>query len=275
MASHGPCPPHRDARLQLCGADVYARGRPAFSTAGIGLAAGGPRACAPAKPPSRSEPGTGKFTRLLTATGAVVTAVEPVAAMLERLVSRLSSHVPALQRPGTKHSVCVGCTVRCRGLRPGFSLVRHSRRARGNSPRASAPVARWDSSGMSAITRSIGSRSSTQIMAPFEGDAPRYYNGEWRRVFPARGFGPLQEQVVRAFTHWCARTGDRRSRRIGEFHRGTSSVRSANMSSQEVRSLIASTPALRRRGYGGVSLRHARVLVSNGLMPAQLTQGVR
>jgi SAM-dependent methyltransferase len=38
------------------------------------------------------------------------------------------------------------------------------------------------------------------IMAPFEGDAPRYYNGEWRGVFPARGFEPLRERSF-AYSH--------------------------------------------------------------------------
>jgi len=38
----------------------------------------------------------------------------------------------------------------------------------------------------------------TDIMARHEGDAPRYDHGEWRKVFPAPGFGPLQE---RAFQH--------------------------------------------------------------------------
>jgi hypothetical protein len=38
----------------------------------------------------------------------------------------------------------------------------------------------------------------TRIMAPYEGDAPRYDHGEWRRVFPATGFGELRE---RTFPH--------------------------------------------------------------------------
>jgi hypothetical protein len=33
----------------------------------------------------------------------------------------------------------------------------------------------------------------TAIMAPYEGDVPRYKSGEWRKVFPADGFGPLRE----------------------------------------------------------------------------------
>jgi len=37
----------------------------------------------------------------------------------------------------------------------------------------------------------------TQMMAPYEGSAPRYHSGEWRKMFPAPGFGPLQERHFR------------------------------------------------------------------------------
>jgi SAM-dependent methyltransferase len=33
----------------------------------------------------------------------------------------------------------------------------------------------------------------TELITPYEGDAPRYYKGDWRRVFPAPGFGPLEQ----------------------------------------------------------------------------------
>jgi SAM-dependent methyltransferase len=36
----------------------------------------------------------------------------------------------------------------------------------------------------------------TRIMEPHEGDAPRYDHGEWRRVFPAPGFGELRERTI-------------------------------------------------------------------------------
>jgi len=38
----------------------------------------------------------------------------------------------------------------------------------------------------------------TAIMAPYEGDVPRYHTQEWRRVFPDSGFGPL---IERSFRH--------------------------------------------------------------------------
>jgi hypothetical protein len=37
-------------------------------------------------------------------------------------------------------------------------------------------------------------RALTSIMDPYEGEAPHYDGGEWRAVFPARGFGELHEK---------------------------------------------------------------------------------
>jgi hypothetical protein len=33
----------------------------------------------------------------------------------------------------------------------------------------------------------------TEILTPYEGSAPRYRTGHWRRLFPAEGFSPVQE----------------------------------------------------------------------------------
>jgi len=34
----------------------------------------------------------------------------------------------------------------------------------------------------------------TKIMAPYEGNVPRYHTQAWRQQFPAQGFGPLRER---------------------------------------------------------------------------------
>ena len=89
-------------------------------------------------------------------------------------------------------------------------------------------------------------RKLTDIMAPHEGDAPRYDHGEWRRVFPAPGFGPLQE---RAFPHehvGSTRTGDRGSRRVGEFIAALDETTRMSVLDQ-VRALIGSTASLAGR----------------------------
>jgi SAM-dependent methyltransferase len=38
--------------------------------------------------------------------------------------------------------------------------------------------------------------SLARLVDRYEGDAPRYDNGEWRTAFPAPGFGPLHERVA-------------------------------------------------------------------------------
>jgi len=135
--------------------------------------------------------GTGKFTRRLLATGANIIAVEPVQEML----AQLTQVVPSVAaRSGTAESIPVNNgavdAVVCaqsfhwfaseaalkeiyRVLRPGgsFGLI-------------------WNVRDESVDWAA----AMTDIMAPYEGDAPRYRSGEWRRLFPAEGFGPLREQ---------------------------------------------------------------------------------
>jgi SAM-dependent methyltransferase len=135
--------------------------------------------------------GTGKFTPRLLATGATVIAVDPVGAMLDQLMrqfpgidarSGTAQHIPLndasvdavvsaqafhwFATPEALHEIH-------RVLKPGGALglvwnVRDD----------SVP---W----VAALTR---------IMKPFEGDAPRFHSQKWRNVFPADGFGPLQEK---------------------------------------------------------------------------------
>ena len=135
--------------------------------------------------------GTGKFSGKLLATGAAVIAVEPVQAMLDQLVGQhpeIEAKIGAAQAiPLADASVdAVVCAqsfhwfatpealdeIR-RVLKPGgrLGLIWNVRDERVN----------W----VAALTK---------IMEPFEGDAPRYRTQHWRRLFPANGFGPLQEQ---------------------------------------------------------------------------------
>ena len=175
-------------------ADTYVRGRPDFPPAALDWLREdlGMRAD---RTVIELGAGRGKFTRLLAETGAAVTAVEPVATMLERLVRDLpgvaalrgeAQHIP-LPDASADAVVCaqafhwfatraVLAEIR-RVLKPGgvLGLI-------------------WNIRDESVAWV----RELTAIMAPYEGDAPRYYNGEWRGVFPAPGFGELHE---RAFPH--------------------------------------------------------------------------
>lgn len=172
------------------GADTYVRGRPDYppEIAGwlrdtLGLHAGATVLDLGA--------GTGKFTPRLLATGASVIAVEPVAAMLDKLaashpeVRPLVGTADAIPLPDASVDVVVCAqafhwfaTAEAldeihRVLKPGgrLGLVWNMRDAR-------VP---W----VAAIDR---------IVNEFEDDAPRYYTGAWRQAFPHPGFGPMDER---------------------------------------------------------------------------------
>ncbi|WP_432525842.1 class I SAM-dependent methyltransferase [Serratia sp. BFP-2025] len=136
--------------------------------------------------------GTGKFTPRLLETGAQVIAVEPVPQMLEKLsaalpqVKTLAGTAEAIPLPDESVDAVV-CAQSFhwfatpqalaeiqRILKPGgkLGLVWNMRDARVG----------WV-------------RKLNQIVDRHEGDAPRFYTGEWRKFFPFKGFEPLQEQV--------------------------------------------------------------------------------
>jgi hypothetical protein len=54
--------------------------------------------------------------------------------------------------------------------------------------------------GKAAQTYARGRPDITQIIAPYEGDAPRYYKGEWRRSFSGQLFSDLSDACF-AYQH--------------------------------------------------------------------------
>ena len=86
----------------------------------------------------------------------------------------------------------------------------------------------------------------TKIVTPFEGDAPRYYKGDWKMVFPADGFTRLQTRTI-PHSH----AGDpedvivRRFMSVSFIASQPENVR-AQIEGQ-IRDLIATHPALRDR----------------------------
>lgn len=176
------------------GADTYVRGRPDFPTGAfdwlrddLGLAAG--------KAVIELGAGTGKFTRLLTQTGAEVTAVEPVPAMRERLerdlpgVRALSGTAQHIPLPDSSVDAVI-CAQSFHWFASAESLAEIHRVLKPGGTLGLIWNVRDESVAWVA--------QLTHIMTPYEGDSPRYYHGEWRRVFPARGFGQLRE---RSFAH--------------------------------------------------------------------------
>jgi ubiquinone/menaquinone biosynthesis C-methylase UbiE len=134
--------------------------------------------------------GTGKFSPRLLATGAKVIAVEPLSSMSDELGGRypevevkqgFAEDLP-LESASVDAIVCAQSfhwfatqealhEIR-RVLKPAGTLglvwnVRDDR-------------VEW----VAALSG---------VMEPYEGDTPRFHSQEWRKLFPAEGFGPLRE----------------------------------------------------------------------------------
>jgi SAM-dependent methyltransferase len=173
-------------------APVYARGRPGFPPESLDwlrqeLELG------PGKRVVELGAGTGKFTRLLTRTGAEVLAVDPVAPMLEQL---------AAEQPGVKTLLASAQNLALGDASTDAVVCAQSfhwfatREALREILRILKP------GGVLGLVWNVRDESVdwvaalTRIMSPHEGDAPRYYKGEWRAAFPMTGLGPFQERRV-------------------------------------------------------------------------------
>ncbi|MGY2224352.1 methyltransferase domain-containing protein [Pseudomonas gingeri] len=141
--------------------------------------------------------GTGKFTRLLVATGATVTAIEPVETMRAELAARLPA-VRAL--PGTAEAMPLESgfadTLLCA---QAFHWFAHEA-ALAEIHRVLKPGGRlglvWNVRDESvdwvaAITR---------IITPYEGDTPRFHTGAWRKPFTGRYFSAPELSCL-GYTH--------------------------------------------------------------------------
>lgn len=175
-------------------ADGYARGRPDYPAAldgwlrdHVGLDAG--------RTVVDLGAGTGKFVPRLEATGARIVAVEPVPAMLARLVA---AYPTVDGRHGTAEAIplepATADAVVCAQAFHWFA-----------NAAALAEIARvLKPGGRLALVWNVRDESVpwvrrlTDIAARHEGDAPRHRSGEWRKAFPAPGIGPLD---VRTFPH--------------------------------------------------------------------------
>ena len=175
-------------------AATYARGRPSYPfqieqwlAGDLGIAAGTVVVDLGA--------GTGKFTRLLVRSGAEVIAVEPVDAMRAQLRQGLHEvRVVAgtAERTGLDAGSvdAVVCAQAFHWFATDAALAEIHRILKPRGRLGLVWNVRDESvDWVSAITR---------IITPYEGDAPRFYKGDWRRPFDGRYFGPL---VMSAFPH--------------------------------------------------------------------------
>lgn len=139
--------------------------------------------------------GTGKFTQRLCEISNNVIAVEPVDAMRAQLSCRLPQ-VSALEGSATAiplDDASVDFVV-CAQSFHWFA----THEAVAEIQRILKPGGRlgliWN-----ARNENIDWVAAlTKIITPFEGDAPRYYKGDWKHPFPAEGLSPLTKQQ---FTH--------------------------------------------------------------------------
>jgi SAM-dependent methyltransferase len=134
--------------------------------------------------------GTGKFSGRLLSTGAKVVAVEPVAAMREQLM-RLHPGVEV--KEGTaQHLPLADASVDAVVCAQSFHWFAGPE-ALGEIRRVLKPGGTLGLVWNIRDERVAWVAALNRIMEPFEGDAPRYRTGAWRRCFPAKGFGPLSE----------------------------------------------------------------------------------
>jgi SAM-dependent methyltransferase len=187
--------------------------------------------------------GTGKFTRRLVATGANIIAVEPVPQMLAQLTQILPD---VAARSGTAEEIPVNdgavdavvCAQSFHWFASEAALTEIRRVLKPGGHLGLIWNVRNESLDWAAAI--------TAIIAPYEGDAPRYGSGEWRKLFPAEGFGPLQEERFRN-----VHTGHP-EQVIVERVVSTSFIAALPRPQQlivaaRLRDLIAMTPALNRR----------------------------
>jgi len=188
-----PRPIHEAAqRGYTAASDNYQRGRPEYPEALTAWLQDTLGARAPARVVDLGA-GTGKFTKLLARTGATVTAVEPVDAMRARLseslpeVRALAGTAEAIPLPDGDADVLVCAQAfhwfaNTQALREMHRVLRPSGRL-GLVWNVRDESVDW----VAAIT---------EIITPYEGDAPRFYKGTWKQPFEGQVlFAPLQRTV--------------------------------------------------------------------------------
>ena len=170
-------------------AQAYARGRPDYPDELLSWLRGSLH-LAHGKTAVDLGAGTGKFTKLLVQTDADIVAVEPVDAMRAQLSANVSG-VRAIS--GTAEATGLnGSSVDAVLCAQAFHWFA-SERALAEIHRVLRP------GGKLGLVWNVRDESVdwvaaiTDIITPYEGDAPRYYTGDWQRPFDGSPFSRLEE----------------------------------------------------------------------------------
>jgi SAM-dependent methyltransferase len=172
-------------------AEAYDRGRPDYP-AEVDQWLRGDLGLCPSSAALDLGAGTGKFTRRLLATGANVTAIEPVPAMREIL----SNAVPNAETIiGTAEDIPLNDetmdAVICAQSFHWFATIATLAEIKRVLKPGGVLGLVWNV----RDERMDWVAALTTIMSPFAGEAPRYHDGSWRTLFPAKGSSPLQEKL--------------------------------------------------------------------------------
>ena len=136
--------------------------------------------------------GTGKFTALIAPTGAHITAVEPVEAMRDRLIARLpliealSGTAQAIPlKSATQDLVFAAQAFHWFANEESLAEIRRILKPHGQL------VLIWNVRDESVDWV----HQLTEIINPYQGDAPRFRSGEWRKALEATSlFGELRSE---------------------------------------------------------------------------------
>jgi ubiquinone/menaquinone biosynthesis C-methylase UbiE len=230
------------ARGFQAGAATYASGRPDYPEAVVGWL-GEELGLAPGKSALDVGAGAGKFLPSLLKTGAHVVAIEPVEAMRRQLAAAFPAvearEAAAEAIPAADASFdAVVCATAFHWFATRAALAEMRRVLKVGGKLGLIWNVRDAQVGWVA--------EISKIIAPYEGDAPRFYKGHWRKVFPAEGFSPLKET---RFSHVHVGAAERV---IVERTLSTSFIAALDREEQAkvaaaLRALIEATPELRGR----------------------------
>jgi SAM-dependent methyltransferase len=188
--------------------------------------------------------GTGKFVPTLRKTAATIIALEPIAEMQAQLesafpdIETLSGTADAIPLPDASVDAVI-CAQAFHWFATASALAEMRRVL---APGGTLGLI-WNGRDESVPWVAALSR----ITDRYEGDTPRYRSGEWRKLFPAPGFEPIDERHVRNSHVGTSEQVVLKRTLSVSFIAGLPAAQRSEVE-QQVRALIARTPELAREG---------------------------